>query len=274
MLLFSVLTFSACSWRLMYNYLDWILPWYLDDYVTLTDQQEELFDRTTIRFLDWHRSAELPRYADFFNSLKDAQDTPMSQDQVLSFFDEAENLWLALLAESLPDLLVLATQLTDIQVQQIDKALQTDSKELTEKYGKRTDEDQRQFWQEKMSEGLDNWLGYVNAGQQDLIRQWAIARINTTADWLAYRNDWRKRFTDLLSTRNQPNFEKEMRSFLLQPRNMYNNNYLQAVNTNRMSFAGLLAEISATLTDEQRNYLQKELAQIIIDLKDLSELEG
>ena len=42
---------SACSIRIMYNYLDWIIPFYIDDYVTLTDHQEKLFDRGIIQFL-------------------------------------------------------------------------------------------------------------------------------------------------------------------------------------------------------------------------------
>lgn len=265
---------SACSWRLMYNYLDWILPWYLDDYVTLTDQQEDLFDRATLRFLGWHRYVELPRYSQFFNALKNAQDAPMSEEQVLTFFDEAENLWTALIEKSIPDLLLLANQLSDVQVEQINTALKVKNEELNEKYGGRTESEQRQFWQKKMSDGLNDWLGNIDATQQQLIEQWSQTRRNTTANWLAYRNDWREKFIDILNDRNQPDFDEKMRSFLLQPRNIYSKAYLQAVTENRLSFAKLIAEISSTLTDEQRIYLQKELAQILIDLTDLSKLEG
>jgi hypothetical protein len=258
----------------MYDYLDWILPWYLDDYVTLTDQQEDLFDRATLRFLGWHRSVELPRYTAFFTLLKDAQNTPMSKEQVLLFFDEAEGLWTALLEESIPDLLVLAAQLSDQQVEQIDSTLRVKNEELNEKYGNRTAAEQRQFWQEKMSDGLEDWLGNIDTSQQQLIARWSHTRMNTTALWLAYRNDWRKKFVNLLNTRNQPYFEEEMSSFLLHPRDMYDETYLQAVLKNRMSLADLIAELSSTLTDHQRIYLQKELARVITDLTDLSEVKG
>ena len=258
----------------MYDYLDWILPWYLDDYVTLTDQQEDLFDRATLQFLGWHRAIKLPRYTELFNSLIDAQKAPMSQEQVLFFFAEAEGLWTALLEESIPDLLVLASQFSDDQIEQIDTALKVKNAELKEKYGHRSESEQRQFWYAKMSDGLSDWLGNLDIAQQQLIKRWSQTRILTTTDWLAYRNDWRKKFVDILNSRNQPDFDEKMRIFLLQPRQMYSTTYQKAVNENRKSLALLIAEISSTLTDGQRIYLQQELAQIIADLKDLSELEG
>ena len=72
-LILAGLIFSACSLRLTYNYLDWIIPWYVDEYVSLTDDQENLFDRATVELLDWHRYAELPKYTEFIISIKDAQ---------------------------------------------------------------------------------------------------------------------------------------------------------------------------------------------------------
>lgn len=273
-LVLITLTISACSLRLMYDYLDWILPWYIDDYVTLTDQQEKLFDRATLQFLDWHRSVELPRYVQFFSELKDAQQAPMTQEQVLLFFDEAGELWTTLLEESLPDLLILARQLNDSQIKEIDRALQNDIEELREKYGKRTDEEQRRFWEERLAENLDDWLGDVKPVQLELLRQWTETRINTTSDWLAYRNDWRDRFIELLHMRDQEDFAIDMRDFLLKPQNSYSAPYLQAIEKNRLKFAKLIADISSTLTAEQRKYLQKELAEIIFDLNDLSEQRG
>ena len=39
---------SGCSFRFIYNHLDWWTNWYLDDYVTLSKQQQTLFDLSLI----------------------------------------------------------------------------------------------------------------------------------------------------------------------------------------------------------------------------------
>ncbi len=274
LLVLLTISLSACSFRMMYGYLDWILPWYLDDYVTLTDQQEKLFDRATFKFLGWHRSVELPRYADFFNSLKDAQVEPMSRQQVLLFFDELTEMWLALLSESMPDLILLAQDLSDNQVKQISTALQSDHRNLEEKYGDRDDQEQRRYYREKMVENLEDWIGSISDKQKYLTNKWSLSRINTTQEWLAYRNSWREKFIGLLNERKNPAFSVKMQQFLLQPQQFYTESYRHAVQKNSHGFAQLIADISSTFTPEQRAYFQKELAGVIVDLNYLYNQEG
>ena len=36
-----VLTLTSCSSTFLYNQLDWLIPWYLDDYVDLTRAQKK-----------------------------------------------------------------------------------------------------------------------------------------------------------------------------------------------------------------------------------------
>ncbi len=272
-LLFSVIL-SACSFRMMYGYLDWILPWYLDDYVTLTDQQEKVFDRATLKFLGWHRSVELPRYAAFFNTIKDAQSEPMGPQQVLLFFDEIQEMWVTLLDESMPDLLLLAQDFSDKQVQQIDRALLADNAELQDKHGNRSDAEQRRYYREKMLENLEDWIGNITEEQEEIVYNWSLTRINTTAGWLEHRNKWRERFIELLGERSSPEFNTQMQQFLLEPQEFYIPSYRHAVEENRLGFAQLIADLSATLTSGQRVHFQQELAGVIGDLNYLSNQEG
>lgn len=258
----------------MYGYLDWILPWYLDDYVTLTSQQKELFDRSTEEFLLWHRNEELPRYAKFFTSLKEAQDAPMDKEQVLFFLDDLENLWLALVERSMSDLLLLATQLSDKQIEQIDVALADEVAELQEKYGNRTEEKQKKLWRSRMEETLENWLGDVTDNQEKLIADWSEERINTTSDWVSYRSRWHQRFIALLNERNLPDFAVEMENFLLSPDQLYTLEYQKNIEINRQGLARLIASISETMTTRQRDHFKEELADIVDSLNELAQSEA
>ena len=271
---FATLSMSACSMRNMYNYLDWIIPFYIDDYVTLTDQQEKIFDSVTIQFLRWHRTEELPRYERFIISFKDAQTTPMSQDQILLLFDDAEALWTALLKESMPSLLELSVDLNEKQLQEIDYALVIDIRELQNKYGNRTEIQRRAFLRDKMSDAMVDWLGRVTVEQAEMIQLWSATIENTTDDWLAYRNNWRQKFMELLYNRHASNYIADMSLFLLKPQKTYSTSYRQVFLENRRHFAQFLADISTTFTPQQREHLQHELVEIIDDLKELTPVNG
>lgn len=268
----AVLFFSACSIRSMYNYLDWIIPFYIDDYVTLTDQQEKIFDRVTIQFLHWHRAEEMPRYERFIISFKDAQTTPMSQEQVLYLFDDAEALWTSLLKESLPSLLELSVDLNEKQLQEIDDALADNNKELHKKYGNKNETERRAFLRDKVSDALDDWLGRVTVEQAEMIKLWSATRKDTTDAWLANRNNWRQQFMELLYNRNASNYTADMSLFLLQPKKIHSASYRQAVLENRRHFAGFLADLSTTFTPQQREHLQHELLEVIDDLNELTQV--
>lgn len=268
-LAFAVLFLSACSIRMMYNYLDWIIPFYVDDYVTLTAQQEEIFDRVTIQFLHWHRAEEMPRYERFVISFKDAQAAPMTREQVLYFFDGAEALWTALLKESLPSLLELSVDLNEKQLQEIDENFVAHIRELQNKYGEKNEVERREFFRDKVSDALGNWLGQVTVEQEEMIQLWSTTRNDTTDGWLLNRNKWRQQFMELLDNRHGPSYNDDMRLFLLQPNKIYRASYRQAVLENRVHFAEFLANISTTFTPQQRQHLQHELLGVIDDLKEL-----
>ena len=66
----------ACGPRWVYTNLDWLIPWYVDDYVALdTHQDSELAARLKNQ-MDWHCRTQMPRYADFLRQLRDDLSIP------------------------------------------------------------------------------------------------------------------------------------------------------------------------------------------------------
>ena len=58
-----LLAVTACSaTQFIYNRVDILVRWYLDDYVSLDRDQRARFDQRLEVFLEWHRSEELPSY--------------------------------------------------------------------------------------------------------------------------------------------------------------------------------------------------------------------
>ena len=57
---------AACSQvGLVYRNLDWLIPWQLDDYLSLNREQKAWLKPRLQAHLEWHCSSELPRYIDW-----------------------------------------------------------------------------------------------------------------------------------------------------------------------------------------------------------------
>ena len=57
------LTLSGCSaTQFIYNRVDILVRWYLDDYVSLDREQQARFDDRFDLLIEWHRREELPVY--------------------------------------------------------------------------------------------------------------------------------------------------------------------------------------------------------------------
>lgn len=269
-ILLGILLFAtSCSLRIMYNRLDWIIPIYLNDYVSLTDQQEDFFDPAISLFLAWHRNKELPRYIQFVVALRKAQTHPMNRQQVLVFFAGAEALWTELLQQALPALLELAATLEDFQIQEIDDALQHKIRKLQKKYRKKSQSDRRAAAADKMTDSMQDLLGDLTDDQEVLIKIWSATKKDNTEDWLIFRDSWRQSFIELLRQPQDPHYFDELRLLLLKPERLYSIAHRQAIRENRQLLAQLVADLSETLSSEQRAHLQQKLNEIIGELQAL-----
>ena len=64
------LILSACSSQFAYNNLDWLIHWYLDDYIDLNKAQKQSFDGEFEKWMQWHRTEELQKYQQHLQELR------------------------------------------------------------------------------------------------------------------------------------------------------------------------------------------------------------
>ena len=84
------LLLAGCTVRLLYSWLDWIIPWKLDDYFQLTPVQRTLLDSELRGLLRWHRQAELPGYVITLRALSYDLARPLSERQAEYYFTRFE----------------------------------------------------------------------------------------------------------------------------------------------------------------------------------------
>ena len=90
-LVFCLLLLGACSGTtFVYNRLDFVLPWYVDDYAELNSQQDVYLDELLAPFLTWHRNQELPAYIEIIDGIEGRLDQPLTGAEIADVFAEFE----------------------------------------------------------------------------------------------------------------------------------------------------------------------------------------
>ena len=54
---------SGCIVRFVYNQLDWIIPWYIGQMISLSDEQDSALEKSLVSQLKWHRVTQLAEYS-------------------------------------------------------------------------------------------------------------------------------------------------------------------------------------------------------------------
>jgi len=84
-----LLCLSGCSsTTFLYNRLDTLIGWYVLDYVSLSRDQRNDFDRRVDALLDWHRAEELPAYVVWLTEFEESLDEGLTEVELDKLVDQ------------------------------------------------------------------------------------------------------------------------------------------------------------------------------------------
>jgi hypothetical protein len=205
-----VLFLSACSsTSFVYNRLDIILPWYLDDYVDLNREQKRSLDGLLQPFLVWHRQEELPQYVLILSDIEASLDQPVTPEVVAGIFTTIETAWLRLEDRSIEWLLKLGDELSEEQINEFLAVLSEEQEEYEEKYLPRSDEEYLEESYDNFKDGLGDYLGRLSSNQRDTLHQASGELQRMDGLWLQERAAWLDNLTQLL--RREPGWKQQLR---------------------------------------------------------------
>lgn len=273
-ILFGLL--SGCSSKLAYNNIDWLVYWYMDDYVELNNQQEALFDKQLAGWIDWHRSEELPKYIQHLQQIRrDVAQNKLTESTIITHYQRLTAHWDRFRKEISPPLVDIAETLTDEQVIRLFAALEADNKERKERIAKRqalSPQAQLEKRIEGMVEDMEARIGSLTAQQRQIVTEFAPQFTSSSSLWLAYRRELQQQARRLFATRhNRDDFQEKLLALLLDPEQYRSEAFLAAWEHNRTLQARMAAAIAQTLTAKQKEKLLNHIDDLIEDLKGLSD---
>lgn len=276
LVLTALLVITGCSSKLAYNNLDWLVYWYMDDYVELTDRQEAVFDEQLDKWIDWHKSEELDSYLHQLRKMRmQVAGNKLNKSVIAWHLDQASEHIDRLRNELAPPLSAMAATLSDDQVIYLFAAIEKENREREEEHQEEV-EDSREEWEESavadIREEFEERVGELNSKQMQIIRARVPYFASTFDNWLAYRRNIQKEARKLFASRHSnDNFEADLTHLLTHPDEYRSDDYLQKRQANREAYLSMSAELAASMTPGQKEHLLNYLDELIDDVEDLKE---
>lgn len=263
---------AGCT-GVVYNRLDTLARWYIQDLVSLDDSQRSDLHSWLESTLQWHRQSELSRYATFLRELAGKAARPGNANTYQSIEVRVEEFGARLVEQAAPDAARLLLSLTPTQLAEFEANLADKARERNEKNLQALADGK---WHDKrakdIAKQLKRWTGSVTKEQQLLIEQQSARFDSTTADWLDSQTRWRKAMfaalAERFTARQSPAVvEERILQLLRTPESQWTSAYRDKAERNREQSLAVLSLLDASLTESQRSRLQSELTQLAQQLE-------
>ena len=270
-LVISVST-SGCTTKLAYDFLDWGLYWELKDYVKFTRDQRLLVKDEISQLIDWHRSEELPQYADQLEKLSKELKSGITVEQLEESYNNLRDSWQRIVIKTLPAAVDIISNLNDEQVNDFFEMLIEKEGDDAKKIEKGTNARTLKKREAYVSKKIVGVIGKLNEDQKSLIAQWALSMKPTKELSLAQAIQWRTRMQTVLAERhNEQQLENNLMVLFANPDQLRSARYRRVIEKNKRLIMQLLFDLNQTLTNQQRSKLVKKLKSYINDFRDLSD---
>jgi FMN phosphatase YigB (HAD superfamily) len=271
-LLGMLLNASGCSIKMLYNNADRFARWAANDYIQMNEAQEAYFTAEVDAIHYWHRTSELPRYADYLDTLPARFDEELEADDVRSVFETFYDWWEVFEAETLPFVTEMMLSLTDEQVERLPERLEKDNAKLAEdEFEKPLDEIQAE-WMKEYSDTMSRFSGRLTKEQKAYLNAQSVRYVPQFELWSDYRERWQGDLLKLLrEKRDDPDAFTEAFVALSKNRESYYGEELTAVFAANETLASeVTAWLINNLTDRQRERFYERIGEMATAFRELA----
>jgi len=265
------LMLSGCAVRFVYNQLDWLVPWYLDDYMQLEGPQKTLFKQRLDTYLAWHRKEQLPLYADFLDQVAGRAEKGMSHDDIAHIQARTEQLAQVMIDRLKPDMMELFAMANDEQVASLFHKFEEDNAKYLKENVKVSPGKQRRQRQQEVINYTERWTGSLDEKQRKLIADWSKRFELMQQEVFDTRLLWQQEFKRILALRaDRPAYEQAFTQLLDNPGFGQSDELKRKLAVNQALLVDLYLELEQSLSKDQRASMVKKLKDYAKDFRELS----
>ncbi len=270
LLVVLVLSLGACTAKVSYRFLDWIIAWSVDDYIDWNNQQQQQFDRVVADLLTWHQRTQLKRYSEFLAQLQRDLSEPLSRELLTARMDEAEQLWTVTIREVAPQAVTLLMTLSDEQVNELGENLAKSTDKISKRYSSTDPQKLDRKRIKSVEKMMARFIGKLNSEQKEIVEQWSLRLEDSREPWIQSRKQWAVEFVRALQGRQGTAFPGRVYTLMVQPQSLWSEDYTVLVDNNVSHGIDLVLSLQASLTDKQQQRLNDYIDEWIEAFDQLS----
>ncbi len=253
---------SGCSVQMAYNNLDRLARWSVSDYIDMDERQRAYFDATFDSLWYWHRTEQLPIYADYLEGLAPRLVDGTSEAEMQALVDQVTAWYLVLEARGMPMATELLASLSDAQVADLSAALADSNEELAEPEAGLSLEAAQALWVEEFVDRFSGFSGRLNAVQKDYLARQSRRYQPEMQLWADYRRRWQSDLLAVLAFRHDAEGLDAAFRQLTANRDAYHGDAAGVFEANE----ALLRETSVWLVNSMTTRQQEQFATRVTDL--------
>lgn len=172
LIIWVTLLLSSCSsLQLAYNQSDYLLKWWLNDYINLTDEQEKIFDQALPYLTRKHRQEELPKSLQGLQQVRTKLTQSLSEEDAMLVVQKVKLLSKESIYLAQDDLAKLALTLQPKQLEHLENTFNKLNKKFQSDYLKGSAEDRLNKRVEKIIERTESFSGDLTKIQKTQIKE-------------------------------------------------------------------------------------------------------
>jgi hypothetical protein len=257
-----------------YPNLDWLVPLYVDGYISLTQAQSRSLQTHLKRALGWHCQTQLPAYARVLRNLAmDVADPRLSLgvERLRSYADQLKIRWQDVKIHIGPEMADILATASDEQLAELSENIQQRNDAFKEEFVDIPLDQLERMRRKKMIARIQRWLSGITPAQMQAVADWSAAIRPLAADGLDYRRHVAAELLNLLSTRKaEPDFKDALVDLVVNVDQRRPTHYQNKIDVNTDLTLRLLVQLERSLTPTQRSRLLKRIHVLVSDLEKLS----
>ena len=261
---------SGCSAnRFLYNRLDTVVNWWIDDYVALSVEQQVAFDAGLSSVLQWHRYDELPRYKTIIEESLVALEGGVTLAEAELIADDIDQAVVRLQEQMLELLLDVGDSLTDEQVTEFLSTIDEDQATYREKRLSRSDDKYFEDSADSLEDLVKRLLGRLSRDQKQLIKSTSRELTRLDGLWHADREKWGTSLRAILEQRSE-GWRGDIVGLVEDREAERIPDYVAAIDRNGEIILALLVDVINSRSERQDSRLRDFLTDLAEDIDALS----
>jgi len=251
----SVIFITACSFKTLYNQLDYLIPSYVEGMVSLGDVLEKKVEQRSQLLINWHRNTQLKQYADLLRALQRDAGPQLTEAQLLQHVARLEFFWQSLSEKVNKEMADLLPLLNSDQRKELFASIADKNQDFRDDYVGLDEEERIDSFTESMFDNYENWLGDLTDEQEEAIELVASELRSTAALRLQQRLLWQRGIQDILDSSDTTALKSERLSLFFAGFEMDNDAEMKSTGeANRRFIVQLTVQIVHSLRPDQKDY--------------------